>query len=329
MKRRRFITLLGASATTLALPAYAQQRDQKPRVAVLQGGLAAGDAMGLKEVAAFEEGLKALGYVPGRNIELDYRWPGAALDEVRKAAAAIAEAQPALVLSRSTPATAALMHSNLPIVFILVADPIGSGFVQSFARPGGSLTGFSNFEASVGGKWLELLKEAAPKLSHVTLIFNPGTAPYWEGYLKSAQAAAQSLGANVSSSPCGSVEDIASALDDVARTEGGGIIAIIDTFMVDHRDHIIQSAAQRRLPAIYGSQIFVPSGGLMAYSVDYPDLYRRAAAYVDLILHGARPAELPVQEPGKFTISVNLKAAAAIGLKLPQSLVARADEVIE
>jgi putative tryptophan/tyrosine transport system substrate-binding protein len=329
MERRRFITLLGASATTLALPAYAQQRDQKPRIAVLQGGLTAGDPMGQKEVAALEDGLKALGYVPGRNIELDYRWPGAALDEVHKAAVAIAEAQPALVLSRSTPATIAMMRTSLPIVFLLVADPVGSGFVQNFARPGGNLTGFSNFEASVGGKWLELLKEASPTLSRVALIFNPGTAPYWQGYLQSAQAAARTLGAEVTSSPCGSVEDITSALDAVAATQGGGIIGIIDTFIADHREHIIQSAAQRKLPAIYGNQTFVASGGLMAYSVDYADIYRRAAAYVDRILHGVRPGELPVQEPAKFIISVNLKAAAAIGLKLPPSLVARADEVVE
>jgi len=334
MKRRRFITLLGASATALvvpawALPAHAQQRDQKPRVAVLQGGLVADDPGGLKEIAAFEDGLKALGWTPGRNIELDYHWPGAALDEVRKAAGQIADKQPNLVLSRSTPATAALMHTGLPIVFLLVADPIGSGFVQNFARPGGNLTGFSNFEASVGGKWLELLKEAAPKLSRIALLFNPGTAPYWQGYQQSAQAAARTLGADVISTPCGSVEDIASALETIGRTEGGGIIVIVDTFLAEHRGVIVEQAAQHRLPAIYGTQSFVPSGGMMAYSVDYPDLYRRAASYVDRILHGVRPAELPVQEPAKFMLSVNLKAAAAIGLKLPQSLVARADEVIE
>jgi putative tryptophan/tyrosine transport system substrate-binding protein len=296
---------------------------------VLLGGLAPGDAGGLKEIAAFEEGLKALGWNPGRNIELDYRWPGAGLDRVRAAAGEIAGTQPNLVLSRSTPATAALMHTGLPIVFVLVADPIGSGFVQKFGQPGGNLTGFSNFEASVGGKWVEFLKEASPKVSRIALLFNPGTAPYAEGYLRSAHAGALTLGAAVISTPCGSVEDIESALAKAAHDGGGGIIFIIDTFLAEHRDLIVELAARHRLPAIYGNEIFVTSGGLMAYSADYPDLYRRAAGYVDRILRGTRPADLPVQEPAKFTLSINLKAAGAIGLDLPQTLIARADEVIE
>ena len=313
----------------LVLPAHAQQRDQKVRVAVLQGGLLEGDPAGLKEVGAFEDGLKALGWTAGRNIALDYHWPGAALDQMRKAASEIADAKPNLVLSRSTPATAALMHADLPVVFVVVADPIGSGFIQNFARPGGNFTGFANFEASVAGKWVELLKEAAPKLSRVALLFNPGTAPYWEGFLRSAQEAGRTFGAEAVACPCGSGEDIKSALDLLARTDGGGIIGIVDSFLAQHRDLIVELATQHRLPSIYGNEIFVQGGGMMAYSVDYPDLYRRAASYVDRILRGARPADLPVQEPAKFALSVNLKAATAIGLTLPQTLIARADEVIE
>jgi putative ABC transport system substrate-binding protein len=329
LKRRAFITLLGGAAVAWPLAARAQQRDQKRRIAVLLGGLAPGDIGGQEEVAAFEGGLKELGWKPGGNIEIDYRWPGAELEQVRAAANAIAATRPDLVLSRTTPATAALMRSGLPIVFVLVADPIGSGFVETFGQPGGNLTGFSNFEASVGGKWLELLKEAAPAVSRISLLFNPQTAPYADEYLQSAQAAARALGATVIAAPCNSPADIESVLAARAQEGGGGIIGITDTFLSDHRAQIVTLATQYRLPAVYGVRSFVLSGGLLAYSADYPDIYHRAAGYVDRILHGVHPAELPVQEPAKFTLSVNLKAAGAMGLTLPQTLLARADEVIE
>jgi putative ABC transport system substrate-binding protein len=328
MKRRAFMTLLGASALWPRVT-LAQQRDQKRRVAVLMGGLAPDDVGGQTEIAAFEAGLKELGWNPGRNIDLDYRWPGAELDKVRAAAGEIASTRPDLVLSRSTPATAALLNTGLPIVFVLVSDPIGSGLVQKLAQPGGNLTGFSNFEASIGGKWLELLKEAAPKVSKVALLFNPQTAPFAEGFLRSAQTAAQTLGVTVIAAPLASAADIEAAFATRASEGDGGIIGITDTFIVEHHDQIIELAARHRLPAIYGTRIFVPSGGLMAYSVDFPDIYRRAAAYVDRILRGTRPAELPVQEPDKYVLSINLKAAGAIGLNLPQTLVSSADEVIE
>jgi putative tryptophan/tyrosine transport system substrate-binding protein len=328
MKRRAFMTLLGASALW-PHAALAQQRDQKRRIAVLQGGLAPDDAGGQAEIAAFEAGLKELGWNPGRNIELDYHWPGADPDRVRAAAGEIAATKPELVLSRSTPATAAMMHTGLPIVFVLVADPIGSAFVQKFGQPGGNVTGFTNFEASVGGKWLELLKEASPKVSRVAFLFNPQTAPYAEAFLRSAQTAAQTIGAAIIPAPLISAADIESVIAAQAADSGGGIIGIIDTFIAENRDLIIALAARHRLPAIYGNRTFVPSGGLMAYSVDYPDIYRRAASYVDRILRGARPGDLPVQEPAKFALSINLKAAGAIGLTLPPALTARADEVIE
>lgn len=329
MRRREFIALLGGAAAAWPLEARSQQRDQMRRVAVLMGGLSPGDASGQAEIAAFEEGLKELGWTPGRNIELGYRWPGAELDQVLAAANEIAATRPNMVLSRSTPATAALMHTGLPIVFVLVSDPIGSGFVQKLGQPGGNLTGFSNFESSVGGKWLELLKEAAPKVSRIALLFNPQTAPFAEGYLRSAQTAGQTLDAIILPAPLASEGDIETALAAHARESGGGIIGITDTFITEHRDLIVALAARHRLPAIYGTRTFVQNGGLMSYSVDFPDIYRRAAGYVDRILRGARPAELPVQEPAKFALSINLKAASAIGLNLPQTLIARADEVIE
>lgn len=332
MKRRGFITLLGAAAAAAAVrprAAHAQPHEQKRRVSVLMGGLAPGDAGGQAEVAALENGLKELGWKPGGNIELDYRWPGAELASVRAAANEVAATHPALVVSRSTPTTAALVDSGLPVVFVLVADPIGSGFVQSLGQPGGNLTGFSNFESSVGGKWLELLKEAAPKVSRVAVLFNPQTAPFAAGYLHAVQAAAQTLGVTVASASCSSTSDIDGIFAAQARDAGGGIVVIIDTFLTEHHDYIIDLATRYRLPAIYGSGVFVPSGGLMAYSVDYPDLFRRAAGYVDRILHGVHPSDLPVQEPDKFTLAINLKAAGAIGLKLPQMLISQADQVIE
>ena len=328
MRRREFIAFL-SSVTALPLAAGAQQHEQMRRVAVLLGGLEFGDASGRTEIAAFEEGLKKLGWTPGQNIDLDYHWPGAQIARVRAVADEIVASHPNLVLSRSTPATAALMHASLPIVFVLVADPMGSGFVQNLGHPGFNLTGFSTFESSAAGKWLALLKEAAPKVSRIALLFNPETAPFAEGYLRSARVAAQALGTTVISAPCGNDADIQSAFTARARDGSGGIIGIADTFVADHCDLIIALAAQHRLPAIYGNPIFARSGGLMVYSPDYADIYRRAAGYVDRILRGARPAELPVQEPDKFTLSVNLKAARAISLNLPTTLIARADEVIE
>lgn len=332
MRRREFISLVGgaAAATSLSWPraARAQQPGKLRRVAVLMGGLSSGDAGGQAEAAAFEDGLRELGWKLGGNIALEYHWPGAALDQVTVAANEIVAARPDLVVSRSTPATMAMVNRGLPVVFVLVADPVGSGIVQNLGQPGGNITGFSIFETSVGGKWFELLKEAAPAVSRVSLLFNPATAPFADGYLHSAQAAAQTLGATVIAAPCGSAAAVEDAFAARAR-EGGGIIVILDTYLAEHRNLVIELAARLRLPAVYGSQIYVTSGGLMSYAADYPDVLRRAATYVDKVLHGVPPGELPVQEPAKFTLSVNLKAASAIGLTLPQSLIARADEVIE
>jgi len=326
MNRRDFISLVGGAAAIWPRAARAQH---KRRVAVLMGGLFSGDPGGQAEAAALEDGLTELGWKLGDTIELGYRWPGAEVGSVRAAASEIAAARPDLVISRSTPATIALVNSGLPTVFVLVTDPIGSGIVPKLGQPGGNLTGFSTFESSVGGKWIGLLKEAAPAVSRVSLLFNPQTAPFAESYLHSAQAAAQTLDASVIASPCGSDADITAALEARAREGGGGIIGIAETFVTEHRNLIIELAARHRLPAIYGSRIFVPSGGLLAYSADYPDIFRHAAGYADRILKGTHPGDLPVQEPDKFTLSVNLRAAAAIGLTLPPSLIARADEVIE
>jgi putative ABC transport system substrate-binding protein len=293
------------------------------------GGLTESDAGGHKEATAFEDGLNELDWKPGSNIELDYRWPGAELDRVSVAANELVAMRPDLVVSRSTPATAAIINRGAPVVFVLVADPLGSGFVQNLSQPGGDATGFSLFETSIGGKWLELLKGAAPTVSRVSLLFNPGTASFAEGYLRSARMAAPSLGATLIPAPCGSSADIEDAFAVRAREGGGGIIIPPDTFLVAHRDLIVGLAKEYRLPAIYGSGVYVASGGLMAYAADYPDILRRAAGYVDKVLRGTHPGALPVQEPAKYTLSVNLKTAGQIGVRLPQSLIALADEVIE
>jgi putative ABC transport system substrate-binding protein len=328
MRRRAFIKGICAW-TASSLAASAQPRKQKRLVAVLMGGLLSNDPGGQAEVAAFETGLTELGWKLGDNIELEYRWPGAELDQVSIAANEIVAMRPDLVVSRSTPTTGIMMNRGLPIVFVLVTDPLFSGFVQNLGKPGGSVTGFSLFEGSVGGKWLALLKEAAPAISRVSLLFNPETAPFAEGYRRSAEAAAPTVGITVVSAPCGNAAHNESALNARAREGGGGIIGIPDTFINEHRDLIIELAAGHRLPAVYGIRDFVPRGGLLAYSADFAAIFHRAAGYVDRTLRGVRPGELPVQAPDKFTLSVNLKTAGAIGLTLPQNLIARADEVIE
>src|SRR6516164_8224886 len=240
MRRREFITLIGGAVGAWPPVARAKQRERKRRVAVLMGGLLSGDLGGQAEAAALEAGLTELGWKLGSNIELEYRWPGAELDQVSVAANEIV---------RSTPTTGILMNRGLPIVFVLVTDPLFSGFVQNLGRPGGNVTGFSVFESSVGSKWLALLKEAAPAVSQVSLLFNPATAPFAEGYRRSAETAAPTLGITVISAPCGNAAHIESAFDARAREGSGGIIGIPDTFIVEHRDFTIELAARHRLPA--------------------------------------------------------------------------------
>ena len=329
MRRRDFIKGIVGSATAWPLTTHAQQREQKRRVAVVMGGLLSGDLGGQAEAAALEAGLTELGWKLGRNIELEYRWPGAELDQVSIAANEIVAMRPDLVVSRSTPTTGIMMNRGLPIVFVLVTDPLLSGFVQSLGRPGGNVTGFSVFESSVGGKWLALLKEAAPAVSRVSLLFNPETAPFADGYRRSAEAAASTLGITVVSAPCSNAEHIESAFDAQSREGNGGIIGIPDTFINEHRDLIIERAAWHHLPAAYGVRDFVTRGGLLAYSADYLAIFHRAASYVDQALRGVRLGELPVQAPDKFTLSINLRAARTIGITLPSTLISRADEVIE
>ncbi|AWM27998.1 ABC transporter substrate-binding protein [Sinorhizobium fredii] len=289
------------------------------------------DPDGQARVKAFRDALQDLGWVEGRNLQLDRRWAAGGVDRFRTYAAELVALAPDLVLGDATPSVAALLRETktIPIVFCRVGDPVGSGFVKSLARPGGNVTGFTAFEASMGPKWLELLKDASPGLVHVALLFNPKTAPHVESlFLRSIEAAAPSLGivavpARVQSS---------AAIKDAIRAIGqanGGLAAMPDTFLVDHRGLITKMAAQHHVPAIYTNRVFAAEGGLLSYGFDVPDMYRRAASYADRILRGARPSELPVQAPTRFQLVINLKTANALGLTIPPTLLARADEVIE
>jgi putative tryptophan/tyrosine transport system substrate-binding protein len=329
LKRREFITLLGGAAAW-PLAARAQQPERMRRVGVLMGQ-AEDDPDTNARLAGFRRGLESLGWSEGRNFRLDTRFAPAGA-QAQVLAKELVALQPDVILAQATPATAALQRESnvIPIVFVTVADPIGSGFVASLARPGGNLTGLLLFEASITGKWLAMLREIAPRLTHATLVINPKSAPYHEFYLQAAQAAASSLGIELG---LGSIEnapaDIERAFDAFARTPNGGLILPPDTNATIHRDLLVALAARYRLPAVYSDRLFVTAGGLICYSTDRVDQYRLAASYVDRILRGAKPADLPVQVPTKYETVINLKTAKALGLEVPSGLLVAADEVIE
>jgi putative ABC transport system substrate-binding protein len=282
--------------------------------------------------AAFREALQKLGWVEGRNIQLDTRWASPDDGEARQRfAKELVALQPDLILSSVTPTTAALLQHTrtIPIVFATVADPVGSGFVASLAQPGGNVTGFQVWEASLGGKWLELLKEIAPRVTRVAMLFNPSVAPYAESFLNHFKAAASSFAVEPIAAPVRDISSLESAIVAQALAPNGGLIVIPDTFTDVHRTEIITLAARSGLPAVYPRRPFTELGGLLSYGVDQFDTYRRAATYVDRILKGEKPSGLPVQTPVKFELVINLKTAKALGLNIPVALQQRADELIE
>jgi ABC-type uncharacterized transport system substrate-binding protein len=331
MKRRKLITLLGGATVAWPLAARAQQSEAGLRRIGVLIGLPATDPVGQLEVAVFRQELRKLGWIEGRNIVLEYRWAGANPKSIETFAKEVVALGPDIILSRSTPATAALIREtrSIPIVFTVVAEPVGSGFVASLARPGGNTTGFTNVEPSIGGKWVELLKQLAPHVARVGLIFNPTTAPYAPPFLRSAETAAASLAMEPIIAPVKSKSEIDSALADLARKPGSGLVGITDSFVIEQRDLIIGLAEQYRFPAVYPFRLFATNGGLMSYGADIGDMYRRAASYIDRILRGERPSDLPVQQPIKFELVINLKTAKTLGLYVPDKLLALADEVIE
>jgi putative ABC transport system substrate-binding protein len=300
------------------------------RLGVLMS-FAENDPGGISEMDELRTGLAELGWVEDRNIHVDVRWPGGNMERVPEMAVELVSLRPDILLARSTPTTAALKRESetTPIVFVNIIEPVEQGFVQNLARPGGNITGFTNFESMIGGKWLQLIKEVDPRITRAAVIFNPQTAPFAGLFVRSIEAAAPGLAIEVMTMPVASDANIEVAMTDFARRPGGGLVAIPDSFTGEHREHVIAQAARNRLPTLFSNLVSTSNGGLMAYAVDARDLMHRAAGYVDRILKGDKPAELPVQQPAKFTLSINLKSAKALGLTVPLSLIARADEVIE
>jgi putative ABC transport system substrate-binding protein len=325
-RRREFITLLGGAAVAWPIAARAQERVR--RIGVLMGYAESDwDAQG--KIAAFREGLQKLGWAEGRNIRIDTRWPiPADAESMQRLAKELVALEPDLILSHITPTTAALLQQTrtIPIIFATVSDPIGSSFVASFSRPGGNVTGFTSIEPTMAGKWLELLKEIAPRVARVAFLFNPVTAPYAEYFLNPLKVAAPSLGVEA---PVRDTSELESVVAAQAREPNSGLIVTPDSFMDVHRAEITSLAARFHLPAVYPFRQFSEVGGLLSYGNDQLDNFRRAAVYVDRILRGAKPSELPVQAPVKFELVINLKTAKALGFNVPPLLQQRADEVIE
>jgi len=330
MKRRELITLLGGAAAW-PLAARAQQTEQVRRLGVLMSD-AESDPEAQANAAAVRQGLQELGWTDGRNIRIDYRWAGGDRSRMPALAHELVGLKPDVILARSTPATAALKAetSTIPIVFTTVSDPIGSGFVASLSRPGGNITGFTNFESSMSGKWLGLLKEIAPGVTRTGMMFNPETAPYAQYYLRTFEAAARSFAVESVLAPVHDDADITRTIDMLAREPNASLIVLPDAFTTsNHRKQIIEQASRRRLPTIYPYRFMAEDGGLMSYGIDVTDLYRRATSYIDRILRGVNPAGLPVQTPVKFELVINFKTAKALSLEVPMSLQIRVDGVIE
>ena len=331
LRRREFITLLGGAAAAWPLEARAQLGERMRRIGALIGG-AETDPESRARVAALREGLEQRGWSEGRNLRIDYRWASADSDRIRAFAAELVATAPEAIFAHTTPATTRLLEAtrNIPIVFASVSDPIGDGIVASFARPGGNVTGFTNVEASMGGKWLEILKELSPAVARVGFLFNPATSPGGGSYfLRPFEAAAPLFNVQPISTPVEDVVDIERAVAPLAVGANGGLIVNSDVFTTRHRAAIIAAAARHRVPAIYPFAYFAADGGLAAYGTDVRDLWRRAASYIDRILRGEKPADLPVQAPTKFELVINLKTAKALSLNIPAMLLARADDVIE
>jgi putative ABC transport system substrate-binding protein len=326
--RRDFITLLGGAA---AWPLAARAQREIRRIGALMA-YAESDQEGQAHLGAFREELQKLGWVEGRNIRIEPRWAPPGNAELReKFAKQLVASQPDLILSHSTPNTAALLQETrtVPIIFAQIFDPVASGFVTSFARPGGNLTGFTVMDGSMAGKWLELLKEIAPRVNRVALLFNPNTATFANMFLDPFNAAAASLGVEVVAARVHDMSELESAIAAQGREPNGGFVAMPDSFLNARRAEITSLAARYRLPAVYPYRFYPEQGGLLSYGVDLIDNYRHAAAYADRILKGTKPSELPVQAPVKFELVINLRTAKALGLDVPWFLQQRADEVIE
>jgi putative ABC transport system substrate-binding protein len=330
MRRRDFITILGGAAAMWPLAAGAQQPDRMQRIGVLMG-YDENDPQAQSGLSAFKQELATLGWTEDRNLRIDHRWAAGDVNRAGAFAKELVALQPKVILSNTTPVTAALHRETktIPLVFVVVSDPVGSGFVESLPRPGGNVTGFVNLEASLVEKWLELLKEIAPRVTRVGVMFNPQTASYAEYYLQPLEAVASKLDVKLFAAPVRSESDIGNVITQLGGEPGGGLIVMTDSFNFVHRKSIIALTRQNNVPAMDYYSGLPAEGGLISYGVDTVDLFRRAAGYVDRMLRGTKPAELPVQLPTKFELVVNLKTAKALGLEVPPSILLRADQVIE
>jgi ABC-type uncharacterized transport system substrate-binding protein len=329
VKRREFITgLAGAAAWPLA--ARAQQGERMRRIGVLTSGAAADDPDGQTRSAAFVQGLRQLGWTDGRNMRIDHRWGAGDADNLRKYAAELVALAPDVIMASGTATVAPLLQATrtVPIVFAQVTDPVGAGFVDSLAKPGGNATGFLLFEYAISGKWLELLKEIAPHVSRAGVIRDPAQTA-GTGQFGVIQSVAPSLGMEVSTINVRDAPEIERGIAAFARSANGGLILTSSALSVVHRDLIVTLAARHKLPAVYYRRQYVTGGGLISYGPDVAEQNRRAAGYVDRILKGEKPADLPVQAPTKYETVLNLKTAKTLGLEIPPTLLARADEVIE
>ena len=328
MKRREFITLLGGMTVSRPLATYAQPAVRLHRVGMLLSGSESDQEM-KSRVAAFRQGMRELGWNEGQNFHLDLRWAGST-DRLEPFASELVQLNPEVIVAAATTALSALQRATrtIPIVFVQVTDPVGAGFVASLARPGGNITGFTQHEFSIGTKWLELLKQIAPRVERVVVLYDAGN-PATAGYLKLIEAGGPSFGVRVSPVAVRNAAEIEQALEVLPEGQNSGLILLPGPVGANNRDRIIAIAARRRMPAVYPFRYHVISGGLVSYGVDNVDLYLRSASYVDRILKGERPADLPVQHATRFPLVLNLKTARALGLEIPPTLLALADEVIE
>jgi ABC-type uncharacterized transport system substrate-binding protein len=330
MRRREFITLLGGAAVASPVAVRAQQTDRMRRIGVLMGW-AESDPATQSLVATFRDVLAKFGWRQGENLRIELRWGNGNAARIAAFAKELVDLRPDAIIGQTTPVIRALARETqaIPIVFVQVSDPIGSGFAASFARPGGNITGFTTDNSAQGGKWVELLKEIAPHTVRIALLFNPATAAPPKYFLPSIQAAASSFALQASAAPVHSKDEIDGVVAAIALKPGGGLIATPDPFNVANRDLIISLAAHYGVPAIYFNRFFADSGGLIVYGSPFAEFFRQAAGYVNRILKGTKPADLPVQAPTKFELIINVKTAKALGLTVPPTLLALADEVIE
>jgi putative ABC transport system substrate-binding protein len=331
MKRREFITLLGGAAVGWPLAARAQQQTERVRRIGVLLGIGENDPESRARVKAFRLGMRDLGWIEGRNVHIEYRFTANNHELIKQYVAELIRLAPDVIVANSTPVIAALRQatSSIPIVFVVVNDPVSQGFISSLAHPGGNITGFTFIEFQLVGKWIELLSDVKPDLSRVALLFNPDSAPYYDVYIRSFKALPQQSSIELEALPVRSASEVELAVAELGRKSGSGLIASADPFIVVERETILKSAEKHRVPIISAYRQFAAEGALMSYGPDTGDIFRRSSSYVDRILKGETPANLPAQSPIKFELVVNLKAAKALGLSVRESFLLLADEVIE